>query len=155
MLSLKGCALAGLLLLCVALQAQAQANAPNTRPNAGADAASLTLQFDNKKSSVVDGSKRQKVIQALAQHVFLVPPSQVSVVSGLDQSGILRSQSVVTFRAVGPTTNRKSVLANCQENSASRWLGLRNSVAKNEVKKATDTWWPGDSINIQKASCAA
>jgi hypothetical protein len=36
MLSLKGCALEGLLLLCVALQAQAQ------------NAAGLTLQFDNR-----------------------------------------------------------------------------------------------------------
>lgn len=79
---------------------------------------------------------------------------QVSVVSGLDQSGILRSQSVVTFRAVGPTTNKQSVLANCKANTASRALGLRNSVAENEVKKATDTWWPKDAVEIQKATCA-
>uniref|UniRef100_A0A383VXQ7 Secreted protein n=1 Tax=Tetradesmus obliquus TaxID=3088 RepID=A0A383VXQ7_TETOB len=153
MLSLKGCALAGLLLLCGALQAQAQAAAASNA--AGADAASLTLQFDNRKSSVLDGAKRQKVLNALAKNVFLVAPGQVSVVSGLDQSGILRSQSVVTFRAVGPTTNRKSVLANCQENTRGRLLGLRNSVAENEIKKATDTWWPGDSVEIQKATCAA
>lgn len=61
MLSLKGCALAGLLLLCMALQAQAQATAPtrataaaqpatppNTAANAAGNTATLTLQFDNR-----------------------------------------------------------------------------------------------------------
>jgi hypothetical protein len=80
---------------------------------------------------------------------------QVSVVSGLDQSGLLSSKSVVVFRAVGPTTNGKSVLQNCKDNTASRLLGLRNSVATNEVKMATDTWWPNDAVRIQKADCSA
>jgi hypothetical protein len=76
-------------------------------------------------------------------------------VSGLDQSGLLTSQSVVTFRAVGPTTNRKTVLQNCKDNTGSRWLGLHSSVAESEVKKATDTWFPNDAVRIQKADCAA
>jgi hypothetical protein len=42
MLSLRIAALAGLLLLCVVLQAQAQAN------NAAGNAATLVLQFDNR-----------------------------------------------------------------------------------------------------------
>jgi hypothetical protein len=51
MLSLRSAALAGLLLLCVALQAQAQANNAATQlsvpNNAAGGAATLTLQFDN------------------------------------------------------------------------------------------------------------
>jgi hypothetical protein len=35
----------------------------------------------------------------------------------VDQSGLLSSQSVVTFKAVGPTTNRDSVYANCVRNT--------------------------------------
>jgi hypothetical protein len=42
MLSLRGCALAGLLLLCVVLQGQAQSR------TSGTDAATLVLQFDNR-----------------------------------------------------------------------------------------------------------
>jgi hypothetical protein len=80
---------------------------------------------------------------------------QVTVVSGLDQSGLLRSQSVVTFRAVGPTTNCKTVLQNCRDHTASRLLGLRDSKAQSEVKKSTDTWFPNDAVKIQKADCAA
>jgi hypothetical protein len=71
---------------------------------------------------------------------------QVTYVSGLDQGGLISSQAVVTFRCVGPTTNRKTTLANCQENTKGRWLGLRDSVATSEVKKATDTWWPSKSV---------
>jgi hypothetical protein len=59
MLSLKGCALAGLLLLCVVLQGwAAPVNVPNAvnqagpaaanQGNAKVDAATLTLQFDNR-----------------------------------------------------------------------------------------------------------
>lgn len=77
------------------------------------------------------------------------------MVSGLDQSGLLGTSSVVSFRAVGPTTNGKDVLQNCKDNTGSRWLGLRDSVAKDEVKKATDTWWPNDSVEIDRAECAA
>jgi hypothetical protein len=87
-------------------------------------------------------------------HLFLLL-LQVTVVSGLDQSGLLGTSSVVTFRAVGPTTNGKSVLQNCKDNTGSRWLGLRSSVAESEVKKATDTWFPNDSIEIDKAECSA
>jgi hypothetical protein len=83
------------------------------------------------------------------------PHPQVTVAGGIDQSGLTGTSSVVSFRAVGPTTNRKSVLANCKENTGSRWLGLRDSVAQSEVKKATDTWWPNDSVEIDKADCAA
>jgi hypothetical protein len=86
----------------------------------------------------------------------LHPHTQVTVTGGIDQSGLLSgTESVVTFRAVGPTTNGKSVLANCKDNTSSRWLGLRDSVAQNEVKKATDTWFPNDSVEIDKAECTA
>jgi hypothetical protein len=35
---------------------------------------------------------------------------QIQTASGIDQSGILTSQAVITYKAVGPTTNGKSVL---------------------------------------------
>jgi hypothetical protein len=65
-------------------------------------------------------------------------------VSGINQGGVLTKQSVAVFKAVGPTTNKKTVLAN----TAGRWLGLRDSVAESEVKKATDTWWPSKLVHI-------
>jgi hypothetical protein len=68
---------------------------------------------------------------------------QVTIVGGLDQGGVLNSQSVVIFRAVGPTTNRRRVLQNCQENVRGGWFGLTDSPAENAVEEATDTWWPG------------
>jgi hypothetical protein len=51
-------------------------------------------------------------------------------------------QSTVVFAAVGATTNGKDVLANCQANIKSGWF--RGSVLERSLKKATDTWLPGD-----------
>ncbi|KAF6257699.1 hypothetical protein COO60DRAFT_1461027 [Scenedesmus sp. NREL 46B-D3] len=152
MLSLKNCALAGLLLLCVVLQAQAQgqaAAAPRT------DAATLTLQFDNRFVLQAACLVCKQPLHVLCCTTARLLCPQVTVVSGLDQSGLLGTSSVVSFRAVGPTTNGKTVLQNCKDNTGSRWLGLRDSVAKDEVKKATDTWWPNDSVEIDRAECAA
>jgi hypothetical protein len=67
---------------------------------------------------------------------------QVTYISGLNQGGLLSRKSVVVFKAVGPATNKVSVLANCEKNTKGRWLGLKRSIAKKMVKKATDTWWP-------------
>lgn len=66
---------------------------------------------------------------------------QISVVGGVDQSGFLSSQSVVIFKAVGPTTNRKTVFENCEANT--KGFLFFDSAAQKAVKKATDTWWPG------------
>lgn len=42
----------------------------------------------------------------------------------------------------------------CQANVQGRWLGLRSSPLEKAIKEATDTWWPGDAIDVQKATCA-
>jgi hypothetical protein len=78
--------------------------------------------------------------------LFPITAVQVTYVSGLNQGGVLTKQSVAIFKCVGPSTNRKTVLANCQENTKGKWLGLRDSVAQKEVKKATDTWWPSKLV---------
>lgn len=65
---------------------------------------------------------------------------QVTVAGGVDQStlgGVLGSQSVVNFRACGPATNGRSVLANCQANT--KGFLIFDSAAQKAVKKATDT----------------
>jgi hypothetical protein len=46
-------------------------------PAAAASASAAFLDPHCSRSSVLDGAKRQQVINALAQHVFLVPASQV------------------------------------------------------------------------------
>lgn len=46
-------------------------------------------------------------------------------------------QSVVTYNAVGPTLNGKSVLANCEANTKGSLFS--SSTAAKEIKKATDT----------------
>lgn len=52
------------------------------------------------------------------------------------------TQSTVTYVAVGPTTNGKSLLANCQASVKSGWFS-KSSLEKS-LKKATDTWAIGD-----------
>jgi hypothetical protein len=51
-------------------------------------------------------------------------------------------QSTVVYAAVGATTNGRNVLQNCQNNIKAGWL--RGSVLERSLKKATDTWLPGD-----------
>jgi hypothetical protein len=56
----------------------------NKWPNllcAAAAAAAASLFQTHSRSSVLDGARRQKVINALAEYVFKVNPSQVSSAS--------------------------------------------------------------------------
>lgn len=124
---------------------------------AAADASTVSIQFDNSKSSVE--RKNAQVTRALAESVFLVPVGQVKFLTCVGQStlgGVLGSQSVCTYRAVGPATNRRSVLANCQENTRTGLRGVLgfDSRAENAIEKATDTFIPGDKIELQKATCS-
>eukprot|EP00878_Enallax_costatus_P036889 GHUV01041478.1.p1 GENE.GHUV01041478.1~~GHUV01041478.1.p1 ORF type:complete len:131 (+),score=17.97 GHUV01041478.1:310-702(+) len=80
---------------------------------------------------------------------------QVKVIAGLDQSGmIFGSQSVITYQATGPAFNKKTVLENCNDavKSTGSWFG--SSLVQQEVGRVTDTWWPGDRVKVQKATCA-
>ena len=51
-------------------------------------------------------------------------------------------QSTVVYVAQGPTLNGKSTLANCQAAAKTGWV--TNSALNKALKKATDTWIPGD-----------
>eukprot|EP00775_Hariotina_reticulata_P013139 gene13139-13269_t len=78
---------------------------------------------------------------ALAKYVFLAAPQRVKLESGIDQSGVLSSQAVVTYRASGITSNDNTVLANCELNiKPSGFLGILDSPLEKEVKKATRSW---------------
>lgn len=132
--------------LLVVLPAVVFAQSSSTR------GASLTLQFDNRQRTVLDKNKSAKIVAVLAEYVFKVPINQVVPVGSINQSGLLNSQAVVTYRAIGPTFNGKTVLDNCKQNSRSGWF--TGSTVSREIKKATDTWWPGDSVKVQKATCS-
>jgi len=119
---------------------------------AQADQAQIQIQFDNRGSKVMSPDANKKITAALAKHVFKVAPGNVQKSTGMGQSSLLNHQSVVSYIATGPTTNGKSVLANCQANTKSGWLS--GSAAAKEIKKATDTWAPGDSVKVQSATCA-
>lgn len=140
------------LLAVLAVTVEAQANAANA---AASNVCTVTIQFDNDLGEVSKGKNAGKILQVLAQKVFLVPVSQVKQVSALGQSGIISSQSVLSYQATGPTTNGKSPCANCNANNKRQTLGLRNSVLESEIQKTTDTWWPNDKADVQKAECKA
>lgn len=91
----------------------------------------------------------------IATAAAAVVPHQVTVAGGLDEGGFLSTRATLTYYAVGPTKNGKNVCANCKENVTSRMLGLRDSVLESEINKATDTWWPGDSVDVDRAECMA
>jgi hypothetical protein len=57
----------------------------------------------------------------------------------------------VTYAATGPTLNGKTPYDNCVAASKSGWIS--SSQVKKEIKKATDTWMPGDSVKVEKAVC--
>lgn len=137
------------MLLVGAAHAQIASNSIST--GATRDRATLTVQYDNRGSKTMSPSTDQKVRQALADKVFLVPVSQVRTAGGLGQSGLFNHQSVVIYQAVGPTTNGKTVLANCKANTKSGWF--TSSAAKKAIKKGTDTWAIGDSLKLETASC--
>lgn len=124
-------------------------------PAKAQNSAVLTIEFDNRGSKVMDKSTNAKIMAALAKDIFMVPPGQVAMAGGLGQSSLINHKSTVTYIATGPTTNGKSVLANCQSAAASKWLGLRSSPLEKSLKKATDTWMPGDSVTVKRASCSA
>lgn len=134
--------------VCVALLL---AVAVGVRAQLSGQSASITIQFDNRGSKVASPSVNQKVIRALADSVFRVPPGQVRLVGRMGQSSLFNHQSIVTYRAVGPTLNGKSPLVNCQAAIKSGWI--RSSPAKKAIEKATDGWIPGDSLKLEKATC--
>jgi hypothetical protein len=82
-----------------------------------------------------------------------VPENQVFLVSGQGQSNLINHKSTYTFAATGATTNGNTILANCQAAAKNGWFSS-SDLAK-QIKKATDTWMPGDSIKVKKATCAA
>jgi hypothetical protein len=137
---MKAGAIAAVLLLAFAGVATAQ------------NAATLTIEFDNRGSKVMDKGTNAKILKALCEQVFMTKTcNQVEMVGGLGQSNLVNHKSTVVYAAVGATNNGKTVLQNCQANIKSGWL--RGSVLERSLKKATDTWLPGDSVKVKKASC--
>lgn len=114
-----------------------------------ADTASLQIQFDNRGSKVE--GKKTTLINAVAK-ILKVDPKQISM-NVIGQSGLLNHQSVATFSAVGPAANGRSVYQNCVDAVKSGWF-TKSTTAK-ELNKATDTWMPGDSVKVEKATCSA
>lgn len=134
--------------VCVALLL---AVAMGVRAQLRGQSATITIQFDNRASKAMSPSINQKVVRALADAVFQVPPTQVRMSGGIGQSRLFNHQSIVTYQAVGPTLNGRTPLANCQAAIKSGWF--RSSAAKTAIKKATDGWIPGDSLKLEKAVC--
>jgi hypothetical protein len=129
---------------------RAQQMRPTTGAVARPDTASLQVQFDNRGTKVE--GKRDVLIKAVAS-MMKVPASQVSM-NVLGQSSLLNHQSVATFTATGPTTNGKSVYQNCAESVRNGWF--TKSAAAKQLAKASDTWWPMDSVKVQgKPTCSA
>lgn len=114
--------------------------------------ASLMIEFDNRGSKVMKEGTADKILSVLAKNVFNVPVSQVFQVSGEGRSNLVNHKSTVTYAAQGPTLNGKSVYDNCVANTKKGWFSS-STVAK-EIKKVTDTWWPGDSVSVKKTTCA-
>jgi len=114
-----------------------------------ADVASLQIQFDNRGSKVE--GKKDTLIKAVAK-MLKVDPKQISM-NVIGQSGLLNHQAVATFSAVGPSANGKSVYQNCVDVVKSGWF--TSSTASKELNKATDSWMPGDSVKVEKATCSA
>ncbi|KAF8055830.1 hypothetical protein HT031_006605 [Scenedesmus sp. PABB004] len=121
------------------------ASAAVARAQMGGNVATITIEFDNRGSKVMDKNTNAKVIKALADNVFLTAtPTQVEMAGGIGQSSLLNHRSTVVYTAVGATRNGKSVLANCQAAVKSGWFS--GSTVEKALKKATDTWMPGDSV---------
>lgn len=113
------------------------------------DTASLQIQFDNRGSKVE--GKKTVLINTVAK-MLKVDPKQVSM-NVIGQSGLLNHQSVATFTATGPASNGKSVYANCAEVVKSGWF--TKAEAAKQINKASDSWMPGDSLKLEKATCSA
>lgn len=150
------CIILALALVCLAAGAQAQSYRPTmstaTRPaqSAGPDIATLTLEFDNRGSKVQ--GKEKAMVAALAK-AFGVPPSQVSSGGVIGQSSLFNHQSVASFTITGPAQNGKSVYDNCLAVVKKGWF-TKSQLTK-DVNKASDTWMPGDSLKVEKATCGA
>lgn len=113
------------------------------------DGAVLQIQFDNRGSKV-EGAK-DKLVTSVAK-MLGVPAKNVEMkVTG--QSSLLNHQSVATFTAIGPAANGKPVLNNCNAAVKSGWFS-KSAAAKN-LNKASDSWMPGDSVKVEKATCGA
>jgi hypothetical protein len=93
-----------------------------------------------------------KIMAVLAKTVFQVPADQVYMVSGEGRSNIVNHKSTVTYAANGVGTNGKSALDNCIAATKSGWFS--SSDIKKQIKKATDTWMPGDSVKVESAKCS-
>jgi len=118
----------------------------------GQNVATITIEYDNRGSKVMDKSVNAKIIGALATSVFQVPASQVAMVGGLGQSSLFNHRSTVSYTAVGPTTNGKSPYANCQ--AAIKSSLFSSSTAYKAIKKVTDSWMPGDKVKVERAVCS-
>eukprot|EP00882_Tetradesmus_deserticola_P000701 GHRQ01000766.1.p1 GENE.GHRQ01000766.1~~GHRQ01000766.1.p1 ORF type:complete len:187 (+),score=48.02 GHRQ01000766.1:61-621(+) len=118
------------------------------------NAATLTVEFDNRGSKVMDKNTNAKILKALCEKVFMTRScQQVEMVGGMGQSNLINHKSTVVYAAVGATTNGKTVLQNCQANIKSGFL--RRSELEKSLKKATDTWLPGDSVAVKNANCGS
>jgi len=120
------------------------AHAQQGRP----DIATIQIQFDNRGSKVE--GQAPKLTAALAK-MFKVGPKQVAFSGVTGQSGLFNHQSVATFTAMGPATNGKSVYQNCVDSVKKGWFS--GSQVEKDLKKASDSWWPGDSVKVEKATC--
>jgi hypothetical protein len=114
-----------------------------------ADTASLQIQFDNRGSKVE--GKKSTLIPVVAK-MLKVDPKTVSM-NVIGQSGLLNHQSVATFTVSGPTSNGKSAYTNCAESVKSGWF--TKAEAAKQINKASDSWMPGDSLKVEKATCSA
>lgn len=110
------------------------------------------ITFDNRGSKVMSDKASSKIMAVLAKYVFQVPAGQVFQVSGEGRSNLVNHKSTVTYAATGPTANGKTPYDNCVAASKSGWIS--SSTVKKEIKKATDTWMPGDSVKVDAAKCS-
>jgi hypothetical protein len=77
-------------------------------------------------------------------------------VSGPAPIGAQSKKFLVTYSAVGPSDNGKSVVANCRDNVDGAWHGIASSKtpqAKRMVKKAARARY-GMDVRIMQAVCA-
>jgi hypothetical protein len=81
---------------------------------------------------------------------------QIERVSGPAPIGTQSKKFVITYSAVGPSDNDRSVLANCRDNADGAWHGIASSrtpEAKRMVKKAARARY-GMDLRIMQAVCA-
>jgi hypothetical protein len=104
----------------------------------------------------VDDAEELLLVSPLSKPHKNAPPTptrQVRSLGLLGQGGILNAQSVATYECVGPSRSRVPLLQACRRAARESLLPFTSSAAHKCVKRYTDTWWPLDSIDVQKVSC--